>query len=86
MHSQTAITINHKVPSVPQQLTSEANARIIADSKVALTRVRSAVKIKQSGLCRQCRQEITDHDKIVSRGRGNKYYYHLNCAKRLHII
>jgi hypothetical protein len=49
-------------------------------------RMLDLIRMRQNGLCRFCQARIQEHDEIVSRGRGTRYYYHLSCARQLNII
>lgn len=65
---------------------SNNRTRIISNSQLAITRVLELIRIKQAGLCWHCQKKIEAEQKIVSRGRSRRFYYHDYCAKKLHII
>jgi len=68
-------------------LTSMNTVRIIGNHVNARTRVHDTIRLRQSGLCRQCKQEIRKGDQIVSKGSHSlRYHYHLKCARRLLMI
>jgi len=60
--------------------------RIIRSDNRARPYIFEMIKIKQQGLCKHCKQQITEHDDIVSRGHNPRYYYHKNCAQKLRIV
>ena len=43
----------------------------------------NAIAKKQNGKCRQCKDFIKANEGIVSNG---GYYYHKDCAQKLHIV
>ena len=80
------ILINHKINSNYSPMASQSGTRIISHKKLALTRIHNLVRTTQHGLCRHCQMRIEQQDKIVSRGRSRRFYYHKHCAKKLNII
>ena len=67
-------------------MVSHSGTRIISQNKVALTRVHNLIRSTQHGLCWQCQMRIEEQDRIVSRGKSRRFYYHEDCAKTLNII
>ncbi len=52
---------------------------------VIMRRILSIIKIRQDGKCHFCSLLFTKEDILVSRG-YRRNYYHISCAKTLHII
>lgn len=55
-------------------------------SHLAWKHIMRNVQVRQDGLCRHCRKEITLNDCVVCRRSSKPAYYHFECAEILNIV
>ena len=80
------ILINDKIKNSYSPMPSRSGTRIISEEKRSLNRIQNLIRSNQHGLCRHCKTRIEEQDRIVSRGRTTRFYYHKECAEKLNII
>jgi hypothetical protein len=59
--------------------------RVIITKENISNRILTIINTRQNGVCCFCEQKILSEDILVSTGIPRSYY-HIDCARRLHII